>query len=172
MLKEKKIRIQSYLSPCGDLVLGSFEDKLCLCNWAIEKHPGRVGKRLRAGLKADYEEGMSDVIQEAMKQLDAYFRLERKSFDVPLLTVGTDFQKQVWEALQEIPYGKTCSYGELAERIGQPKAVRAVANANGANAISLFIPCHRIIGSDYSLTGYGGGLEAKKFLLELEKRGK
>ena len=160
MLKEKKIRIQSYLSPCGDLVLGSFEDKLCLCNWAIEKHPGRVEKRLRAGLKADYEEGMSDVIQEAMKQLDAYFRLE------------TDFQKQVWEALQEIPYGKTCSYGELAERIGQPKAVRAVANANGANAISLFIPCHRIIGSDYSLTGYGGGLEAKKFLLELEKRGK
>ena len=104
--------------------------------------------------------------------LDAYFRLERKSFDVPLLTVGTDFQKQVWDALQEIPYGKTCSYGELAERIGQPKAVRAVANANGANAISLFIPCHRIIGSDYSLTGYGGGLEAKKFLLELEKRGK
>ena len=160
MLKEKKIRIQSYLSPCGDLVLGSFEDKLCLCNWTIEKHPGRVDRRLRAGLKADYEEGMSDVIQEAMEQLDAYFRLERKSFDVPLLTVGTDFQKQVWDALQEIPYGKTCSYGELAERIGQPKAV------------SLFIPCHRIIGSDYSLTGYGGGLEAKKFLLELEKRGK
>ena len=155
MLKEKKIRIQSYLSPCGDLVLGSFEDKLCLCNWAIEKHPGRVDRRLQTGLKADYEEGMSDVIQEAMKQLDAYFRLERKSFDVPL-----------------IPYGKTCSYGELAERIGQPKAVRAVANANGANAVSLFIPCHRIIGSDYSLTGYGGGLEAKKFLLELEKRGK
>ena len=140
MLKEKKIRIQSYLSPCGDLVLGSFEDKLCLCNWAIEKHPGRVDRRLQTGLKADYEEGMSDVIQEAMKQLDAYFRLEWKSFDVPLLTVGTDFQKQVWDAL--------------------------------ANAISLFIPCHRIIGSDYSLTGYGGGLEAKKFLLELEKRGK
>lgn len=172
MLKEKKIRIQSYLSPCGDLVLGSFEDKLCLCNWAIEKHPGRVDRRLQTGLKADYEEGMSDVIQEAMKQLDAYFRLEWKSFDVPLLTVGTDFQKQVWDALREIPYGKICSYGELAERIGQPKAVRAVANANGANAISLFIPCHRIIGSDYSLTGYGGGLEAKKFLLELEKRGK
>ena len=90
MLKEKKIRIQSYLSPCGELVLGSFEDKLCLCNWAIEKHPGRVERRLRAGLKADYEEGMSDVIQEAMKQLDAYFRLERKSFDVPLLTVFID----------------------------------------------------------------------------------
>ena len=172
MARDRKIRIQHYQSPCGELLLGSFEEKLCLCNWAIEKHPGRVEKRLRAGLKADYEEGMSDVIQEAMNQLDTYFRLERKSFDVPLLTVGTDFQKQVWEALQEIPYGKTCSYGELAERIGQPKAVRAVANANGANAISLFIPCHRIIGSDYSLTGYGGGLEAKKFLLELEKRGK
>ena len=131
MARDRKIRIQRYQSPCGELLLGSFEEKLCLCNWAIEKHPGRVDRRLQTGLKADYEEGRSDVIQEAMKQLDAYFRLERKSFDVPLLTVGTDFQKQVWDALQEIPYGKTCSYGELAERIGQPKAVRAVANANG-----------------------------------------
>ena len=87
---------------------------------------------------------------------------------MPLLFVGSDFQKSVWQMLLEIPYGQTISYGEMARRIGIPKAVRAVANANGANAISIFAPCHRIIGSDRSLTGYGGGLEAKKFLLELE----
>ena len=82
--------------------------------------------------------------------------------------VGTDFQKSVWEALMNIPYGKTVSYLELSQNIGKPKAVRAVANANGANALSLFIPCHRIIGKDGSLTGYAGGLEIKKKLLELE----
>ncbi len=168
MARNQKIRIQHYLSPCGELVLGSLGDKLCLCNWVKEKHPGRVDQRLQTGLKAGYEEGASDVVQEAIGQLEAYFRRERVAFDIPLLTIGTAFQMRVWRALQEIPYGQTCSYGELAMRIGCPKAVRAVANANGANAISIFIPCHRIIGSDRSLTGYGGGLEAKRYLLELE----
>ena len=89
---------------------------------------------------------------------------------MPLLFVGTDFQKAVWNELLKIPFGKTVSYGEMALRIGMPKAVRAVANANGANSISIFAPCHRVIGSDRSLTGYGGGLSAKKFLLELESQ--
>ena len=87
---------------------------------------------------------------------------------MPLLFVGSHFQKSVWQMLLEIPYGQTISYGEMARRIGMPKAVRAVANANGANAISIFAPCHRVIGSDRSLTGYGGGLDTKKFLLALE----
>lgn len=169
MARNQKIRIQRYFSPCGELLLGSLGDKLCLCNWAEEKHPGRIDKRLQTRLDAGYEEGMSDMVQEAAGQLDAYFRHERIAFDVPLLAVGTDFQMRVWRALQEIPYGQICSYGGLAERVGVPKAVRAVANANGANAISIFIPCHRVIGSDRSLTGYGGGIEAKKFLLEWEK---
>ena len=164
-----KIFIQRYLSPCGEMVLGSFGEKLCLCNWAVEKHPGKVDRRLQSGLKADYEEGTTNVTEKAARQLDEYFNGMRKSFDVPLLFVGTDFQKNVWRRLLEIPYGQTVSYGAMAAKLGMPHAVRAVANANGANAVSLFAPCHRVIGSDGSLTGYGGGLEAKKFLLDLER---
>lgn len=164
-----KIFIQRYLSPCGEMVLGSFGEKLCLCNWTVEKHPRRVDRRLQFGLKADYEEGTTDVTEKAARQLDEYFNGMRKSFDVPLLFVGTNFQKSVWRRLLEIPYGQTVSYGAMAAKLGMPHAVRAVANANGANAVSLFAPCHRVIGSDGSLTGYGGGLEAKKFLLDLER---
>ena len=163
-----QIQTLHYLSPCGEMILGAYEDKLCLCNWTKEKHPGRVYKRLQILLKADFVEASSVVIQEAVRQLDEYFRKERKTFDVPLLFVGTDFQKQVWRQLLEIPYGHTISYGEMARQLGKPSAVRAVANANGANAISIFAPCHRVIGSNHSLTGYGGGLEAKRFLLRLE----
>ena len=90
-------------------------------------------------------------------------------FDIPLLFVGTDFQKRVWKLLLKIPYGQTISYGTMAEKLGNPQAIRAVANANGANAISIFAPCHRVIGSNNSLTGYGGGLNAKKYLLQLEQ---
>ena len=145
MKKEKNIiKVQRYESPCGLLLLGSFGDKLCLCT--------------------------SEVIEKAARQLDEFFAGKRKEFDVPLLFVGTDFQKTVWNELLEIPFGKTVSYGEMAQRIGMSKAVRAVANANGANSISIFAPCHRVIGSDRSLTGYGGGLPAKKFLLELESQ--
>lgn len=166
---KKHIQTLRYPAPCGAMILGSYEDKLCLCNWAEEKHPGRVDKRLQTLLKADYEEASSPVIEEAVRQLDEYFRKERTVFDVPLLFAGSDFQKRVWKLLLDIPYGQTISYGEMARRLGMPTAVRAVANANGANAISIFAPCHRVIGSNRSLTGYGGGIEAKKFLLELEK---
>lgn len=120
-------------------------------------------------LNAGYTEITSEIIEETRRQLDEYFRHERQAFDIPLLTAGTKFQKSVWNSLMEIPYGQTITYGELATRLGKPAAVRAVANANGANAISIIIPCHRVIGSDNTLTGYGGGLEAKKFLLELEQ---
>jgi methylated-DNA-[protein]-cysteine S-methyltransferase len=105
----------------------------------------------------------------AKAQLDGYFSGERRSFDVPLLFVGTEFQKRVWNELLTIPYGTTISYGDMAGNIGMSAAVRAVANANGANSLSVFAPCHRVIGSNGSLTGYGGGLAAKKFLLELEQ---
>lgn len=162
------IQIQIYHSPCGDLMLGSFEDKLCLCDWAIEQHRDIVDIRLRKILQANYEKKTSDIIQETGKQLDEYFSGKRTVFDIPLLFAGTDFQKKVWHKLLEIPYGTTISYGELATQLNMPKAVRAVANANGANAISIIVPCHRVIGSDHSLTGYGGGLEAKKTLLTLE----
>ena len=172
MKKEKNnsIKVQHYESPCGLLLLGSFGDKLCLCDWQVEKHCDRVNQRLKRGLCAEFEISTSEIIEESIEQLNEYFAGQRKEFSVPLLFVGTDFQKAVWNELLKIPFGKTVSYGEMALRIGMPKAVRAVANANGANSISIFAPCHRVIGSDRSLTGYGGGLSAKKFLLELESQ--
>lgn len=168
-MREKNIiKTKRYESPCGTLLLGSFDDKLCLCDWQVEKHRDHVDRRLKRILNAEFEEGTSDVIERAVEQLDEFFAGQRREFDVPLLFAGTDFQKTVWNELLEIPFGMTVSYGEMARRIGMPKAVRAVANANGANSMSIFAPCHRVIGSDRSLTGYGGGLAAKQFLLELE----
>ena len=168
--KRNIINTQRYDSPCGMLLLGSFNDRLCLCDWQAGKHGERVVGRLKSALQADFEDGASAVIERAAAQLDEFFSGERREFDVPLLSIGTDFQKKVWNELLKIPYGKTVSYGELARRIGVPKAVRAVAAANGANAVSIFIPCHRVIGGDGSLTGYAGGLAVKKLLLDLERK--
>ena len=121
-------------------MLGSIGGDLCLCNWTNEKHPGRVDKRLQRLLQADYEETPSPVTQKAAKQLDEYFRRERTTFDIPLRFAGTPFQLKVWQLLLMIPYGQTISYGEMARRLGIPQSVRAVANANGANAISIIAP--------------------------------
>ena len=170
-MKENIIKTKLYESPCGTLLLGSFGDKLCLCDWQVEKHRDHVDGRLKRVLRAEFEEGTSDVIEETVRQLDEFFAGKRREFDIPLLFVGTDFQRKVWNELLNIPYGQTISYGEMARRIGMPKSVRAVANANGSNAISILAPCHRVIGSDGSLTGYGGGLAAKRMLLELESVG-
>ena len=163
-----KINIQHYNSPVGEILLGSYKDKLCLADWRYRRMRSSIDKRIQKGLKAEYVEESSSVIEETIKQLQAYFIGERKTFDIPLLMVGTDFQKSVWDGLIKIPYGTTASYLELSKNIGNEKAVRAVASANGANAISILIPCHRIIGSTGDLVGYAGGLPAKKKLLELE----
>lgn len=168
MKKKNVIKTRRYESSCGVLLLGSFGDNLCLCDWQIEKHRGHVDRRLKRILNAEFEEGTSEVIEQAVRQLDEFFAGKRKVFDLPLLFVGTDFQKKVWNELLNIPFGETISYKEMARRIGLPTAVRAVANANGANSVSIFAPCHRVIGSDNSLTGYGGGLAAKEKLLKLE----
>lgn len=164
----KTIQIQLYQSPCGELILGSFGDKLCLCNWQNSKRKEPVDKRIQKNLGAQYEVGMSEVIRQTITQLDEYFARQRTTFDIPLLFVGTDFQKAVWQELLNIPYGEAISYAELSERLGDSKAVRAVASANGSNAISIFAPCHRVIGSNRKLIGYAGGLLAKKMLLDLE----
>lgn len=165
------IKTDIYHSPCGDLLLGSFEGKLCLCDWTAEGRRDFVLRRLTERLRADCEEGTSDIITETEKQLDEYFNRSRTVFDIPLLLVGTDFQETVWHALLEIHYGETASYAAIARRIGADKSVRAVANANRANAVSIIVPCHRVIGSDGTLTGYGGGLDTKRYLLELENGG-
>ena len=103
------------------------------------------------------------------RQLEEYFAGERTTFDVPLAPEGAPFEREVWRALEEIPYGETVSYGEIARRVGQPTAARAVGTANGRNPIAVIVPCHRVIGANGSLTGYGGGLERKRLLLELER---
>ena len=110
------------------------------------------------------------MLEIAIAQLDEYFGRQRKAFDLPRLYVGTDFQRQVWKAINAIPYGMTITYGELARKIGRPSSVRAVANATGANPMSILTPCHRVIGSDGTLTGYGGGLPVKNYLLKLEQK--
>ncbi len=157
-----------YGSPCGELLLGSLGENLCLCNWTAGSKRSRDDRRLERLLCARFEEGTSQVIEQAARQLDEYFAGTRREFSVPLLFAGSEFQKTVWNALTTIPFGTTVSYAGLASRLGSPTAVRAVANANGANAISIFAPCHRVIGADGTLTGYGGGLAAKRALLELE----
>ena len=111
---------------------------------------------------------VAEPFRSAAEQLDAYFAGERTTFDLPLAPQGSEFQRRVWAALQEIPYGKTESYGDLAARIGSPGAARAVGLANGRNPIGILIPCHRVVGSRGSLTGYGGGLDRKRQLLDLE----
>ncbi|MCK5735853.1 MAG: methylated-DNA--[protein]-cysteine S-methyltransferase, partial [Spirochaetaceae bacterium] len=128
----------------------------------------QIDKRIQEGLIATYREGDSPILTELEQQLDEYFSKKRTDFMIPLLTIGTDFQKSVWTALNKIKYGQTQTYSGLAEMIGKPEAVRAVGSANGANAISIIIPCHRIIGKNGSLGGYAGGLNTKRRLLELE----
>jgi methylated-DNA-[protein]-cysteine S-methyltransferase len=117
-----------------------------------------------------WTEAGSGAVGEAARQLREYFAGTRTAFDLPLAPEGTEFQRAVWRLLQDIPYGETISYGELARRVGNPKASRAVGAANGANPIPIVIPCHRVIGSNGKLTGFGGGLPAKEALLSLETR--
>lgn len=164
------IFISQYISPAGGLILGSIRDRLCLCDWLSEKRRETIDRRLCQHLDAIYEAGTSPVINEAIRQLDEYFAGTRSAFDIPLQFAGSEFRCRVWSELLNIPYGQTISYAEQACRIGMPSAFRAVANANAANAISIFVPCHRVIGSNRRLTGYAGGIEAKKTLLDLEAR--
>jgi len=146
-------------SPVGPLTLVTDDDVLC-------------------GLYMDYQRHLPDTTTfgprddtaapDVKAQLTAYFAGDLKEFDLPLALLGTDFQRRVWQELRTIPYGETTSYGELAERLGRPTAARAVGLANGKNPISIIVPCHRVVGSTGSLTGYGGGLPRKRYLLDFE----
>ncbi len=161
--------VQYYSSPCGELVLASVGDELCLCDWQGKPCAERNKRRLERQLDAELREAPSAVILKAKHELDEYFAGRRTVFDVPLHLVGTAFQQRVWQALLEIPFGTTCSYKDIALSVGNVKGVRAVAGAIGANGISIIIPCHRVIASDNALTGFAGGLAAKRFLLDHEK---
>ena len=164
-----QINIQYYKTKYAEFILGSFENKLCILDFKYRKMRTTVDNRLKKGFEAEFIEQDDEILKETRKQIDEYFNMERKEFDIPLITIGTDFQKSVWDALLKVPYGATSTYLKLAKDIDNEKAVRAVANANGANSIAIIIPCHRIIGTNGELTGFGGGLPLKKRLLKLEQ---
>jgi len=163
-----KIFTQSFKTPYGELLIGDFEDALCLLDWKYRRMRLAIDRRIKTGLAAEYQEQETALIRKVKEQLGEYFRKERTEFDIPLKFVGTAFQQSVWQELIKIPYGKTETYLGLSQKLNNEKAIRAVASANGANAISILVPCHRIIGSDGKLVGYAGGLRAKEKLLTLE----
>lgn len=157
-----------FKTPFGELILGDYDNQLCLCDWRFRKMRTSIDNRISIYLSAQFVEKSTNLIELTKLQLNEYFSKKRKLFEIPLLLIGTNFQKQVWEELIKIEYGKTLSYLTLSEKINNVKAIRAVASANGANAISIIIPCHRIIGNNGDLVGYAGGTEAKRKLLQLE----
>jgi methylated-DNA-[protein]-cysteine S-methyltransferase len=162
------IHIQYHKTPFGELIIGAFKDQLCLCDWRYRRMRETVDQRIQKGLNAIYKKETTPIIEQTKMQLTDYFSGHQTLFSVPLLFVGSDFQKKVWNSLLTINYGVTSTYLKLSEQIGNKSAIRAVASANGANAISILVPCHRIIGSNGELVGYAGGLAAKKGLLKLE----
>lgn len=164
----KEIKITRFNSPYGKLIIGTYNNQLCVCDWQHRKQRQQIDARIQKSLQASFIEKPCDVATETIKQLDEYFTLQRKTFDLPLLLVGTEFQQKVWSELLKIEYAHTSTYLKQAERVGNTLSIRAVASANGANALSIIVPCHRIIGTDNSLIGYAGGLDAKEKLLRLE----
>lgn len=165
--------IKNYVAPCGTLIIGSIGEKICLCDWEGSKHRFAIDRRLVQSLRTIYKVIDSRTNMEAARQLDEYFAGKRTGFTLPLLFIGTEFQRKVWNEMMTIPYGETISYADLAERCGKPKAARAVAKACAANAIAIFAPCHRVTGAEGpDSTGYAGGSDAREFLLGLEAKGK
>ena len=151
-------------SPVGELTLVARNGKLSAILWEVER-----ANRVRLGELV--EASNNPVLLETERQLTEYFAGSRTQFELELDFTGTHFQKQVWQALLTIPFGETRSYSQIAQQIGNPKAVRAVGAANGRNPISIIAPCHRVVGASGGLTGFAGGLEAKQYLLTLEDRG-
>ena len=183
-----KVYCRELTTLVGSLILGAIGDKLCLCDWKDSKRRLQNANRIKRLLKAElvYIPSLQDepktllevnalkdsiaVLDETERELREYFAGKRESFDIPLLMVGTDFQKSVWRSLQDIPYGEVVTYMDIALRIGNSQAVRAVSQAIGSNPLALLVPCHRVVGSNGKLTGFAGGLDVKTQLLELEQK--
>ncbi len=165
---QSDINFSHWKSPYGELILGDYDDRLCMCDWLYRKMRPTIDRRIQSFLGVGFIENTTPIIVETINQLTQYFEGERKEFNIPLMLVGSDFQRLVWEELLKIPYGETDTYMGLSKKIGNEKAIRAVASANGANALSILVPCHRIIGSNGKLVGYAGGIHAKSKLLKME----
>lgn len=161
---------QAYIeTPLGEMIACATNKGICLLEFNDRKKLDGQFQKLAKDLNSDIIEQECKHFDLLKKELEAYFKSELKVFTVPLDLVGTEFQKKVWQALLTIPYGKTVSYMQQSESMGNPLSIRAVANANGMNKVAIIVPCHRVIGTNGKLTGYAGGLERKQFLLNLEK---
>lgn len=163
------MQIARITTPLGPMIAGATQDALCLLEFADRRMLELQLRRVRRYFDALFLPGSNDILEQVTRELEEYFNGVRHQFSVPLNIPGTLFQKTVWDRLQEIPYGTTTSYRELAARMNASTSVRAVARANGDNRVAIIVPCHRVIGTDGSLTGYGGGLWRKRRLLEIEE---
>ena len=159
------IKISQLITPLGIMLAGATDDGICLLKFNDRQELNKELEDLKRLLGALFVEGKNAHILQLEQELKEYFKGKRKHFDVSLITPGTDFQMEVWKNLRDIPYGETISYLQQSEKMGSPDAIRAIAHANGCNRISIVIPCHRVIGKTGKLTGYGGGVDRKRWLL-------
>ncbi|MDH5366100.1 MAG: methylated-DNA--[protein]-cysteine S-methyltransferase [Cyclobacteriaceae bacterium] len=166
------ITITRIVTPLGPMIAGATDEGVCLLEFTDRRMLETQIVRLKKYLKAEFVPGIHPLFDELEKQLKAYFNGELKEFTIPLVTLGSDFQKKVWSILSEIPYGATRSYKQQADAYGNPKAIRAIAKANGDNRIAIIIPCHRVIGANGEMVGYGGGVWRKQWMLQLELKNK
>jgi len=157
-------------TPVGKMIAGANDNGICLFDFEYRKMLPDIKLRIATFLKEDYVFGGHPLFKDLEQQTGEYFEGKRMVFDLPLQLAGSPFQVKVWEGLLEIPYGEKRTYKQQAIAYGDQKAIRAIASANGANGIAIIVPCHRVVGSNGSLTGYGGGLERKRWLLEHEQK--
>ncbi len=170
MKKTNTIVTRTITMPFGEMLAGATSKGICLLEFTDTNRVEMQLSRVEKSFNAEITEGNSPFFDQLKEELHHYFAGELQHFTIPLDTKGTEFQMQAWDALLKIPYGETRSYLEQAKAINKPKAFRAVASANRNNRISIIIPCHRVIAKDGGLAGYGGGLDRKEFLINLEKK--
>jgi len=167
---KKTIKTIRFNTPLGEMIAGATKEGICLLEFSDRRMLPTEFRDLERLLEKTIEEGNNRHLRRLGKELREYFKGKRKEFSVPLVAPGSEFQKAVWKELQKIPFGETRSYHQQAQILKNPGSVRAVAHANGMNRISIVIPCHRVIGADGKLVGYGGGLKRKRWLLDHEKK--
>jgi len=167
--EQEVILMERFTTPLGPMYVCATDEGVCLLEFVDRRMLETEIKDLQRILKAKIISGSNEHMQKMIHQITEYFDGERKTFTVPLVTPGSVFQQKVWASLQSIPYGTTSSYQEQAIKVDKPKAIRAVASANGMNRIAIVIPCHRVVGKDGALRGYAGGLERKRWLINHER---
>ena len=168
-MSAKQINIQFHKTKYAEFILGSYDHKLCLLDYRYRKMRQALDNKITTMLNAEFIEIEDEILCKTKRQINEYFMGERSTFDIPLLMVGTEFEKQVWRRLLKVPYGHTATYSELVSNGNDINTLKSISKANGANAIALIIPCHRIMDDKGGLVGYGGGLPLKLKLLNLEQ---